>query len=522
MYTKGLLNAVISAFFVTGAITLVFALVNKSKAKAAKTMTDQEFVMRLPWVVVAIAVSWLVLFSGLMTVTALTLEKALECIVGFAVFGLFFALGLILLLRALLFKVVVSGEKIISHNCFRKPYEFTFADIASVVRKTKMNQFAEKMTIRTNTGKKLVVEGMVTSFDRLYRRIESEVGADRLKGFDLPAAAAPRTSPVFGDYNAPAAAPYDNGEAAAHYDPMNAYRKRNLTIKRNRSSVGCLSRLKVYVEDHETVELIINDTPCRKLGELKNGEEKTFQVPARSVKVYVIAKTWSRNFCNDFYRLPEGQDDVFLSGECVFNALSNNAFRFDNNESAEVLENRKRGAKKGAGVLAVSLIIGSVIGYTIGYYLTSGRAQSDKSFFCDEMSITLTSEFVEADDADSYGCKAAYEANNVALIVIKEPFDLAEGFGDYTEDQYVDLAIRANYLANAKRLSIDGLNGFQYKYVDAKTAEVIFYTCFVYKSDEAFWLLEFSTYEEDTERYADSIEAWAKTVKFSSGGSGKA
>ena len=513
-----LLYIIIFAFFVSGAVTLAFALVHKSKSKADKTMTDREFVMRFPWVITAIAVSGLVCFLAMMIVTALTSEKTSEYIAGFAVFGLFLILGVILLLKAVLFKVVVSGEKITSHDCFRKPFEFTLGDIASVVRKTKNNPLAEKMIIRTNTGKKLVVEGMTTSYERLLKRIESEVSADRLKGFDPPTVTTSRTASDSEEYNAPAVPPYDNGGSTAYYDPMEAYRKRNLTIKRGRTFVGCFTRLKVYVEDHESCELIINDTPCRKLGELKNGEEKTFQVSARSAKVYVIAKNWSRNFCNDFYRLPEGQEDVVLSGECRFNLLCENAFRFDNNESAEVLENRKRGAKKGAGVLAAALIVGFVIGYAIGYYFISERTPSEKSFLCDGMSITLTNEFRKVDEADSFGYNAVYESNNVVLFVVKEPFSLAEGFGDYTVDQYVDMVISINYLNSAKKITVDGLNGFRYKYVDAKTGDVIFYTGFAYKSDDAFWLLEFSTYEEDTERYAASIEKWARTVKFDSVG----
>ena len=45
----------------------------------------------------------------------------------------------------------------------------------------------------------------------------------------------------------------------------------NLTIKRNKSFVGCLAKLKVWIED-EAGELVIGGVPCRLLGDLKNGE----------------------------------------------------------------------------------------------------------------------------------------------------------------------------------------------------------------------------------------------------------
>ena len=49
---------------------------------------------------------------------------------------------------------------------------------------------------------------------------------------------------------------------------------RTLTIKRAKSFVACLAKMKVYVEDPTSREIVINNVPCRKLGDLKNGEEK--------------------------------------------------------------------------------------------------------------------------------------------------------------------------------------------------------------------------------------------------------
>ena len=56
---------------------------------------------------------------------------------------------------------------------------------------------------------------------------------------------------------------------------------RNLTIKRAKSVVACLAKVKVYIEDSFADDLEINGVRCRKLGDLKNGEEKT--IPADSV-----------------------------------------------------------------------------------------------------------------------------------------------------------------------------------------------------------------------------------------------
>ena len=140
---------------------------------------------------------------------------------------------------------------------------------------------------------------------------------------------------------------------------------RKLTIKRTKSFVACLAKMKVYIEDPTANELLIGDVPCRKLGDLKNGEEKTFEIGDGAAKIFVIADKLSKNFCNEFYELPEGQEDIFLTGKNYFNLASGNAFRFDNNESAAALENRKRGTGKGVVVLIVAIIVGFIVGFVI-------------------------------------------------------------------------------------------------------------------------------------------------------------
>ena len=140
---------------------------------------------------------------------------------------------------------------------------------------------------------------------------------------------------------------------------------RNLTIKRKKKFVACLGKLKVYIEDAQTNELIISGVPCRKLGDLKNGEEKTFEIGEDAAKVFVIADTLSKDYCTEFYQLSEGQDDIVLTGENYFNPANGNAFRFDNNNSEEVLAARKKSNKKGATVLIIARIVGFIIGFIL-------------------------------------------------------------------------------------------------------------------------------------------------------------
>lgn len=286
---------------------------------------------------------------------------------------------------------------------------------------------------------------------------------------------------------------------------------RNLTIKREKSFVGSLAKMKVYIEDPTSNEICINDISCRKIGDLKNGEEKIFQISEQEVKVFVIADKLSKNYCNEFYQLPAGQEDVFLSGKNKFNPANGNAFRFDNNESEETIASRKRGARKGLLVLIVAIIVGAVFGYSITSNLFLNQTPEPKDFSSNGMNITLTDEFVKT-DVENY--TVAYDSKNVAVFALKEAFTLADGFQDYTLEQYGNLVLQNNNLSSSKIEDKEGLIGFEYEFTNPNTKDTYKYFSFVYKSNDAFWLVQFATLTENVDEYSSKIIEWAKTISF--------
>ena len=286
---------------------------------------------------------------------------------------------------------------------------------------------------------------------------------------------------------------------------------RNLTIKREKSFVGSLAKMKVYVEDPTSNEICINDIPCRKIGDLKNGEEKTFQIDEQEVKVYVIADKLSKNYCNEFYQLSASQQDVFLSGKNKFNPANGNAFRFNDNEGEENIANRKRGTRKGLLILIVAIIVGVVFGYSITSNLFSNKTPEPKDFSSNGMNITLTDEFVKT-DIENY--TVAYDSKNVAVFALKEAFALADGLQDYTLEQYGNLVLQNNNLSASKLQNLEGLTEFEYEFTNPDTKDTYKYFSFVYKADDAFWLVQFATLTENVNEYRAQILEWAKTVSF--------
>ena len=286
---------------------------------------------------------------------------------------------------------------------------------------------------------------------------------------------------------------------------------RNLTICRTRSFLGCLARMKVYIEDAQSGDTAINGTPCRRLGELKNGESRTFPVDERAAKVYVIADQLTKNYCNEYYQLPEGAEDIILTGRNRFNPASGNAYRFDNNGSEGIEKSRKRGTRIGLIVLIAAVAVGGVVGWMSGRGAVAARAQKEKDFSVEGMSITLTEGFREIKQ-ENY--TATYVSGDAAVMALKEEFTLMPGAEDLTLGEYRDLVIRANGLNSAERTVIEGIPAFLYENTNAENGQTYRYTAFVYKAGDAFWLLQFGALKDGSSVDDAQIAQWAKSVRF--------
>ncbi len=284
---------------------------------------------------------------------------------------------------------------------------------------------------------------------------------------------------------------------------------RNLTIKRTKSFVGSLCKVKVYIEDENSEDLVINGIPCRKLGELKNGEEKSFSVDEKGAKVFVICDKATKEYCNDFYNIPEGEEDIFLIGKNKFNPAAGNAFRFDGTADEESTKNRKKGTVIGLFVLLAAIIIGGVSGYFISTALTSNVTYDDKTFDSNGMKITLTEAFTET---EYEAFTASYSSSDVSVFALREDFSLIENFGQYTLEEYGEAVLKSNSLDSSDIKNDGSLTYFEYEYEDA--ADTYSYLSFVFKGPDAFWIIQFSTYKEKYEEYRDAFFEWARTIEF--------
>lgn len=287
---------------------------------------------------------------------------------------------------------------------------------------------------------------------------------------------------------------------------------RNLTIKRAKRFVGCFGKMKVYIEDPASNEITINGVPCRKIGELKNGEEKTFEIDNGEAKVFVIADKLSRNYCNDFFQLHEGQYDVYLSGKNKYNPMIGNPFRFDNNDSEEALKKNKKNSRIGILLFFACILIGAVIGFVTASYPFSNIKVEPKNFSKDGMNITLTNEFwVESDDYYTL----TYNSEYAVIYVTKEELSSNEDLEGLSTEEYADMSIQYYELTDAKLKTENELTSYSYTLEDSETDEEYYCCTYVYKTNDAFWDVEFITYKENREEYSVKFDEWAASVTFS-------
>ncbi len=292
---------------------------------------------------------------------------------------------------------------------------------------------------------------------------------------------------------------------------------RNLTIKREKSFASALYKTAFYIEDYEFCDSKIAGVPCRFLGKIKNGETETFQIDNDAKKVFAIADKLSKSFCNDFYQLEAGDEDVFLSGENRYNPLRGNCFNFHSNDNPEALKNRKKGSIKGFVILTVVFLLCFCAGLFSGYLSNQTITPEDGIFRCEEMSISLGQDFweYEDDDYEAYGYDAFFYSENVSVSVIKDDLSLFDDTEIENLEDYANMIIADNRDYKPSKLQYqNGIPYFTTEFTNEEYNEVYKYCTFLFQSDNAYWIVEFSTYKDEYANYANQINSWARSVNF--------
>ena len=274
---------------------------------------------------------------------------------------------------------------------------------------------------------------------------------------------------------------------------------RNLTIKRHKSFVGCACTDRVFIRDELAGTLTIDGVSCRKLGEVKNGKEVTFQIPDEEQRIFVIADEVSKDYCNASMVIPAGTQDVVLAGKHHF-VLGSNPFRFD---GQELTPDQKRKGKKGLLIWIGAIVVGAAIGVAVGL---NNAQPKEETFTHGDFSVTLTDEFSASAVEDEY---AAFESASVYIWTVREEKqDLSEEIDSL--ERYGEVLIEVNEWD----IPLEKKQGlYCYEFTDKPLDQEIYYFAVCSESEDAYWVTYFSTPAENREVYQDDFIQWAKSIE---------
>lgn len=140
----------------------------------------------------------------------------------------------------------------------------------------------------------------------------------------------------------------------------------------------------------------------------------------------------------------------------------------------------------------------------------------EKVFSKDGISITLTEEFEEK---EYYDFNAYYDTEDAQVYIMKESFELLKENDQPTDIslvEYAEIMMETQNL-NSKVEEKDGLTSFYYEKsfldYDKNTVDYLYFAV-VFKSDDAYWLLQFACEKNLYGEYEEKFVKWAKSVEF--------
>jgi hypothetical protein len=155
----------------------------------------------------------------------------------------------------------------------------------------------------------------------------------------------------------------------------------------------------------------------------------------------------------------------------------------------------------------VTLIVLAVI--MLAFVGCSSSAPKAKTFSAAGMSIELTDSFHEK---ELVSATAYYESKDVIVLAIKEEFTLMYGLANYTLADYAQLVINNNRLPDVTVETAENYVHFRYdKEVSGKDFSY-WATCF--KSDDAFWLIQFACETKNYDGKIATFQKYANSVSF--------
>ncbi len=144
----------------------------------------------------------------------------------------------------------------------------------------------------------------------------------------------------------------------------------------------------------------------------------------------------------------------------------------------------------------------------IAVLIFSACSATPKSFTVDALSIDLTSAF-DRDDSVSEDQDAVFISNDLVVTVLSESFNRLGIDDSFTKDDYAELVIMTNGLNSAV------MHKEQYTYFIYEASadgEDYKYLAVIFKSDDAFYMVQFAALSSDFEPLLEDIWEYIGSV----------
>ena len=180
-------------------------------------------------------------------------------------------------------------------------------------------------------------------------------------------------------------------------------------------------------------------------------------------------------------------------------------------------KDKKNGKKKLSkalcvGIIAIFAVISFVVGIIVADVPIMALFSKTKTFTADEMSITLPKDFTATTTMD--GFIACYGTSDVSIYIHKDIITEENDLHLYNLDNYRLNILHKNGLSYDDLKNTEGNAYFVYDYVNESSKAIYTFYTFTYKTDDAFWMVQFATEKNKATQYEADIIQWADTVTF--------
>lgn len=257
-------------------------------------------------------------------------------------------------------------------------------------------------------------------------------------------------------------------------------------------------------------EYIIDGIECKKVRPLLCFSQMTFDVGVDDKEFLLVTESDKENLGIFKCLIPDEADSLIrVSAKETDHKIEVSFDLLDRNRGEAKAANRKGRVL----IVVLAIIICNIVAICFAFfgdYIHSLASISKKphTFYTEDFTITLNSSFtIDEDD-----CFDMIYVTKFCYVGFSEyDYESYPEIADVSAEDYCDMLVKINPIAEYDIVK-DG--DLIYVEFEEKLETKYTYRIYVYKTDEAFWLVQFSSPTKKHDVWSANYDEWAKSVKF--------